>query len=83
MVIGTAASEIFQLSKMTGNAILITEGHFTHELCGLAPHPTNPDILATCGDDHTVRIWSCSRRCMVSSSNNKNFVCVFHLLLLV
>lgn len=34
--------------------------HWTNEIWGLALHPLDPDIYATCSDDATVRIWSFS-----------------------
>ena len=45
---------------------LLVEGHFSNvesdgalgEAWGLDPHPTSADIVATCGDDATVRVWS-------------------------
>ena len=50
----------------TGSWTLLVEGHFSNlesdgplgEAWGLDPHPTSADIVATCGDDATVRVWS-------------------------
>ena len=59
---------MYELAKDSGNWTLLGEGHYSKpedgaggELWGLAPHPTNPDIFATSGDDATVRIWSISQ----------------------
>lgn len=36
------------------------EGHFSGQLWGLAVHPSDGDIFATAGDDHSIRVWSIS-----------------------
>jgi hypothetical protein len=51
VLVGTESSEIYEVAKDTGSALLLAEGHFDDELWGLAPCPTNKDVLATCGDD--------------------------------
>lgn len=58
LLIGTKGSNIYEISVVTGNMILLHEGHCEGELWGLAMHPKNPDLFATCGDDQTIRIWS-------------------------
>ena len=62
ILVGTMGSEIYEISMDTGDMILLHEGHFEGECWGLAMHPKDPDIFATCGDDHTLRIWSVSLR---------------------
>ena len=67
ILIGTKGSEAYTLSTTTdgtdsgttrfGSAELIFSGHYQNEVRGLAPHPTRPDVLATCGDDATLRVW--------------------------
>ena len=68
IVVATESAEVYELAKDSGNWTLLSEGHYSKpedgaggELWGLAPHPTNPDIFATSGDDATVRIWSISQ----------------------
>jgi WD40 repeat protein/Ca2+-binding EF-hand superfamily protein len=65
ILVGTRGSEIYEISKDTGSMLQLAEGHCTDELWGLAMHPTNPDLLATSGDDRTVRVWSVKRRRML------------------
>lgn len=43
----------------------LVSGHAATEACGLAPHPLEPDVLATVGDDATLRLWSRSKRVQV------------------
>lgn len=40
---------------------------FKGELWGLAPHPFDPDIFATVGDDAVLRIWSVKRNCCIAA----------------
>lgn len=57
------ASRTFDLAK----AILqrVVASHYKGELWGLAPHPENPDLFASCGDDRVLRVWSIAqRRCL-------------------
>jgi len=62
ILIGTEGSEIYEMSTQTGNISLLHEGHFEGDTWGLAFHPTDNDIFATCGDDGTIRIWSVRKR---------------------
>lgn len=39
---------------------LVACGHAGHESRAMACHPSFPDVFATCGDDHTLRLWSIS-----------------------
>jgi len=57
-LVGTESSEILEISRDTGAMILLVEGHYFDELWGLAPHPTDPNIYITSGDDSTIRMWS-------------------------
>jgi microtubule-associated protein-like 6 len=36
---------------------LLFSGHYQDEVWGLAPHPVRPSVVATCGDDMTLRVW--------------------------
>ncbi|CAM9122646.1 unnamed protein product [Ascophyllum nodosum] len=56
----TAGSEVYEISRESGATLLLNEGHFRGELWGLAMHPTNSDVYATAGDDHSIRVWSIS-----------------------
>ncbi|CAB1096047.1 unnamed protein product [Ectocarpus sp. CCAP 1310/34] len=56
----TAGSEVYEISRESGSMMLLQEGHFSGQLWGLAAHPTDGDIFATAGDDHSIRVWSVS-----------------------
>ena len=59
LLLGTDASEIYELSSVTGTDINkgpLVSSHCVGELWGLDTHPTRPEY-ATCGDDATVRVW--------------------------
>ncbi|CAM9178110.1 unnamed protein product, partial [Ectocarpus sp. 13 AM-2016] len=56
----TAGSEVYEISRESGSMMLMQEGHFSGQLWGLAAHPTDGDIFATAGDDHSIRVWSVS-----------------------
>jgi microtubule-associated protein-like 6 len=68
VLIGTQGSEIYEVSNIFATAqvthsTMLVQGHFGgDELWGLAPHPTNPDLYATVGDDAMLRVWSISKR---------------------
>ena len=80
LLIGTKDSEIFELALSTGLPMqygpgqegeavkdgMLVDGHCKDELWGLAMHPKEPDLFATCGDDHTVRMWNIKEKRMVS-----------------
>lgn len=46
-------------------AITLLHSHSKGELWGVATHPTDPDIVASVGDDATLRVWSISKKCML------------------
>lgn len=48
------------------SAVCLVHSHYSGELWGVAPHPTNADLVATGGDDSTIRIWSVKQRRMLS-----------------
>jgi microtubule-associated protein-like 6 len=65
ILVGTKGSEIYKLPVTKDHKIRkgdngvkeVLSGHWADEVWGLAAHPNNSDILATSGDDRTVRIW--------------------------
>lgn len=60
LVIGTRASEIFELSIVSGTKTRdksLVEGHGIRQLWGLASHPTKEECVTT-GDDSTLRYCS-------------------------
>lgn len=58
ILVGTKGSEIYEISKDSGRIIRLSAAHCADHVWGIAPHPTDPDIIATTGDDHTVRVWT-------------------------
>jgi len=58
-----------QLSPDTSSGSVIMYSHFRGELWGLAMHPTDNDLIATVGDDSTLRLWSVSKNKMLSCTN--------------
>jgi microtubule-associated protein-like 6 len=74
VIVGTKSSDIFELSVDPASSAItalhegrpIVQGHCKDELWGLAMHPKDPDLVATCGDDHTVRMWNIKEKRMVS-----------------
>lgn len=81
LLVGTSGGEIVEVCASSENqaskslntfdissasATVLVYSHFSGELWGLAPHPTNPDIVVTVGDDSVLRIWSISKNAMVS-----------------
>ncbi|KAL7687927.1 putative guanylate cyclase activating protein [Plasmopara halstedii] len=60
ILVGTLASEIYELDAKTGqnfHSEALTKGHFRGELWGLDTHPTLHHCC-TVGDDQTLRIWN-------------------------
>ncbi|ETN24221.1 hypothetical protein PPTG_00638 [Phytophthora nicotianae INRA-310] len=70
LLIGTKGAELFELSRLTGDAILVSESHFdrTVQLQGLAVHPLRPELIVTAGGDHTVRLWHLEKRCVIAKT---------------
>jgi WD40 repeat protein len=69
IVVGLASSDIYEICYASGSSTLLSRGHFEGELWGLAPHPTDPTIVVTSGDDTTVRVWDASLHEMVQIAN--------------
>lgn len=66
LVIGTRASEIFEVSVATGARVgekSLVEGHGIRQLWGLASHPTKEECITT-GDDSTLRWVNCCFFCL-------------------
>ena len=68
ILVGTRGSEIFEISASDGSGINpkggndpLLQGHFAHELWGLAAHPIKGEFC-TVGDDMTVRVWDVAER---------------------
>ncbi|KAL7994422.1 putative EH domain, EF-hand domain pair, WD40/YVTN repeat-like-containing domain superfamily [Plasmopara halstedii] len=70
LLIGTISAELLELSCLTRNTILVSEGHFdrTLHLNGLAVHPLQPELVATAGGDSTVRLWHLEKRCVIAKT---------------
>jgi WD40 repeat protein len=59
LLIGTQASEIFELNMSNLNKIeCVCKGHAEGELWALAVSPADSNVFATASDDYTVRIWN-------------------------
>jgi WD40 repeat protein len=48
---------------------VLMHSHYSGELWGVAPCPTDSDVVATGGDDCTVRLWSISENRMIGCEN--------------
>ncbi|OQR86640.1 microtubule-associated protein [Achlya hypogyna] len=57
-LVGTRGGEIYELSQASGDTNLVLESHYEHGLFGLAAHPTLPHLVATGGEDCTLRVWN-------------------------
>ncbi|KAG2516785.1 hypothetical protein JM16_007566 [Phytophthora kernoviae] len=70
LLLGTKGTELLELSRLTGDTILVTESHFDHtaQLQGLSAHPLRPGLVATAGGDHTVRVWHLEKRCAIAKT---------------
>jgi WD40 repeat protein len=56
---------------------MVVSSHCKGELWGLAPHPLDPDIFATVGDDATLRVWSVKKHvCLQATSLPRAARCV-------
>ena len=60
VLVGMRGSEIYEFTRETKACRQILQGHTGDadcELWGLAPHPDDPSVVATAGDDETIRVW--------------------------
>lgn len=62
---GAGEHRNLDLSHSTADVLL--HSHYSGELWGLAPHPLDPDLYATVGDDKTLRIWSIRGNCLLKA----------------
>eukprot|EP00814_Leptocylindrus_danicus_P009417 CAMPEP_0116006440 /NCGR_PEP_ID=MMETSP0321-20121206/1730_1 /TAXON_ID=163516 /ORGANISM="Leptocylindrus danicus var. danicus, Strain B650" /LENGTH=2265 /DNA_ID=CAMNT_0003474995 /DNA_START=74 /DNA_END=6868 /DNA_ORIENTATION=- len=63
ILVGSLDSDIYEISASTGDVFLLHEGHGgCGEVWGLAMHPLESDLFATCGDDSSARVWSIKSR---------------------
>ncbi|KAE9331755.1 Echinoderm microtubule-associated protein-like 6 [Phytophthora fragariae] len=70
LLLGTKGAELIELSRLTGDSILVSESHYdrTVQLQGLAAHPLRPELVVTAGGDHTVRLWHLDKRCVIAKT---------------
>lgn len=57
VVSGSEDSKVYIWHRPTGRLIETLSGHENGTVNGVAWHPKDPLTIASCGDDHTVRIW--------------------------
>lgn len=57
VVSGSEDAKIYIWHRATGRLIETLSGHDTGTVNAVAWHPRDPLTIASCGDDHTVRIW--------------------------
>eukprot|EP00595_Chromulina_sp_UTEXLB2642_P001802 CAMPEP_0196761886 /NCGR_PEP_ID=MMETSP1095-20130614/1198_1 /TAXON_ID=96789 ORGANISM="Chromulina nebulosa, Strain UTEXLB2642" /NCGR_SAMPLE_ID=MMETSP1095 /ASSEMBLY_ACC=CAM_ASM_000446 /LENGTH=2526 /DNA_ID=CAMNT_0042111955 /DNA_START=12 /DNA_END=7592 /DNA_ORIENTATION=- len=84
IAIGTSGGEILQLDLSNNDskslnisdasATVEMHSHSSGELWGVSPHPIDPNIVATVGDEGTLRIWS-------TGSTDESFELLGHLCL--
>jgi WD40 repeat protein len=64
ILVGMRGAELYEFTRETKACRQLLQGHSGSSECevwGMAPHPTDPNILATTGDDETIRIWDTSK----------------------
>merc|ERR1712196_188222 len=66
LLVGTQGSELFEVMD-SGTTTKLVDGHCKGEVWGTSVCPTNADLIATSGDDQTVRVWSISEKRMIRS----------------
>ena len=79
IICGTYGGEVIEITPSApcsstidltvASGFVLQYSHFRGELWGLAMHPTNSDIVATVGDDSTLRLWSISKNKLLSTTN--------------
>ncbi|KAJ1026768.1 hypothetical protein NDA16_002065 [Ustilago loliicola] len=57
VVSGSEDAKVYIWHRATGRLIETLSGHDAGTVNGVAWHPKDPLTIASCGDDHTVRIW--------------------------
>jgi WD40 repeat protein len=94
LLVGSHGGDIIQLLAPLANdrgkgidiagikAEVMVRGHAKGELWGIAPHPLDPNILASVGDDGTIRIWSIRLNKMLGffllPTNHRARSCTWH-----
>jgi microtubule-associated protein-like 6 len=68
ILVGTRSSEIYEISLNTKTFLLLSEAHCYGQTSGLHPHPSNPDLFVTGGDDCTVRVWNAETKSLVQKA---------------
>ncbi|GLE07932.1 hypothetical protein PINS_up018761 [Pythium insidiosum] len=71
ILIGTLASEIYEIDAKTGRSVgeyALVTGHFRGETWGLATHPSKPECCSV-GDDQTLRLWNLETRREIRSAS--------------
>eukprot|EP00898_Chlorokybus_atmophyticus_P002664 jgi/Chlat1/3399/Chrsp23S03814 len=70
VLVGTASGEIHEIDT-SGKPALLIQGHGEGEVWGVASHPGHRDgasaMVATAGDDGTVRIWDGEKRRLLAA----------------
>ena len=61
IAVGMLGSEIYEITRETRSTKLLLQGHCEGELWGLSTHPLVPTVVATSGDDETIRVWDCEK----------------------
>jgi len=88
LIVGTITSSIFEVTLESGAVRALAQGHFGDltrsdsygEVWGLSAHPTNPNIVATCAEDGTVRTWDLKAHKLemrVSTPKHKGTSCCY------
>jgi microtubule-associated protein-like 6 len=65
LLVGTITSSLYELNMETKDIATLTANHFGDltrkdsygEMWGLATHPTDSNVFATCAEDSTIRVW--------------------------
>ncbi len=58
VLVATSSCDVYEVNRLTARVVLVHQAHACGGVWALAPHPTDPDVVVTCGDDRTLRLWS-------------------------